>query len=633
MGRLSSSGDLANRDGRRLRFSGQDVRLGELTPLSGAMDVDGKLVGDAWSGQAKSDEISWNNRSLGSLSLSARQEGEQLLVSGQLFAGAGLKMSVGMVEGLPYSADVSLAVKELALGSALGESLLVSASGKAVSQGRLSDWGASRGNVQLSSLSLSRKDFQVDSAGPFALSFDAGRLSMDAVTFKGPNTQLSMQGWLGPKALDVKVRGSADVRLLESFAPSLQRTAGRVDLSATATGPLPEISLFGSAALKDVRFLVRDHPLTVRQLSGDVEFSEARLLVRNGQGILNDGRFEIAGDLRLDRFEPQAVNLSAQFRDVAYRLSDELPLTASGQLALKGPVSSLELGGEVNVQKLRYEKPFSLDSLMRGGQVPRFSRAAEAPQKEWVKLDVGVTLGDVKVENNLAQAKLMGKLRLVGTNARMGVLGTLESGPGSQAFFRNNRFTIGHGLVQFTDRNSIQAGFDIQAETQVREYLVRLHAYGEVQKPKFTLTSQPELSENDILSLLTLGMTSKDKVSSAQASAGLAAEALFAASGLDRQFQRFLPKNPVLRDFSFNIGTSYNDATGVVEPAAQLESKFLTEQLRLQMARPVSGKGTRAKAEYRFDNGLSAQAQWDNEHTDASFGNLGMDLKLRWEVE
>ena len=72
----------------------------------------------------------------------------------------------------------------------------------------------------------------------------------------------------------------------------------------------------------------------------------------------------------------------------------------------------------------------------------------------------------------------------------------------------------------------------------------------------------------------------------------------------------------------------------MVEPTAQLESKFLTERLKLEMTQPVlSGRGTRAQAVYRFHDRLSAQAQWDNEHSDYSFGNLGLLLKLKWEVE
>ena len=65
----------------------------------------------------------------------------------------------------------------------------------------------------------------------------------------------------------------------------------------------------------------------------------------------------------------------------------------------------------------------------------------------------------------------------------------------------------------------------------------------------------------------------------------------------------------------------------------QLESKFLTDQLKLGLSQPVSGKGTRAHAEYRFDDRVSAQIQWDNVYNDVPIGNLGVDLKLRWEVE
>jgi translocation and assembly module TamB len=97
--------------------------------------------------------------------------------------------------------------------------------------------------------------------------------------------------------------------------------------------------------------------------------------------------------------------------------------------------------------------------------------------------------------------------------------------------------------------------------------------------------------------------------------------------------QRMLPSNSVLRDTAFRIATQYNDFSGLVEPTAQLESKFLVEQLKLSLSQPVSGKGTRAQAEYRFDNRLSAQAQWDNAYSDIPIGNLGIDLKLRWEVE
>jgi translocation and assembly module TamB len=129
---------------------------------------------------------------------------------------------------------------------------------------------------------------------------------------------------------------------------------------------------------------------------------------------------------------------------------------------------------------------------------------------------------------------------------------------------------------------------------------------------------------------------STDRDTAASASAALAAEAFFNMSGLDRQVKRFLPDNSLLKDMSLQISTTYNDATQLAEPTARLESKFLTEQLKIGLSQPVSGRGTRARAEYRFDNRLSAQLQWDNEHPDAALGtlgNLGLELKLGWESE
>ncbi len=64
----------------------------------------------------------------------------------------------------------------------------------------------------------------------------------------------------------------------------------------------------------------------------------------------------------------------------------------------------------------------------------------------------------------------------------------------------------------------------------------------------------------------------------------------------------------------------------------QLESKFLTDQLKLGLSQPVSGRA-RVPAEYRFDDCVSAQIQWDNVYNDVPIGNLGVDSKLRWNVE
>jgi translocation and assembly module TamB len=425
-----------------------------------------------------------------------------------------------------------------------------------------------------------------------------------------------------------------DMRLAESFIPAVEHSAGRVEIGASIKGTFEDPLLVGSADVKDARLTLKGQPIAMRAVSGHVEFSEARVLLQEVRGILNEGRAELRGDFILEKRSLKHFELGMQLDEVAYRPVEDLPLVVSGELLLYGKPNAVVLSGDLDILKLRYEKDFELGSLLQTVRRGRFGEGGGERPYAWLSFDVKVrATGDVRVDNNLAKAKLLGNLRLTGNNLEPGLLGTVEAAAGSQAFFRGNEFNVTQGLLEFREKNSVDALFDIHAETQVREHLIRLHAFGRPNDPKVLLTSEPELSESDILSLLTLGVTSRDRSNTAQTSAGLAAEALLNVSGLDRQLQRFLPKNAVIRDLSFHLSTTYNSASGVVEPTAQFESKFLTEQLTLGMTQPVLGRGTRANAEYRFDNRLSAQAQWDNENNVSSLGNLGLDLKFRWEWE
>ena len=64
-----------------------------------------------------------------------------------------------------------------------------------------------------------------------------------------------------------------------------------------------------------------------------------------------------------------------------------------------------------------------------------------------------------------------------------------------------------------------------------------------------------------------------------------------------------------------------------------IQSLLDTDLYKFTMMQVVLHHFPAAQAEYRFDNRLSAQAQWDNAYSDIPIGNLGIDLKLRWEVE
>ncbi|QRN99718.1 translocation/assembly module TamB [Archangium violaceum] len=629
------------------RFGGDNLSLAELVGpeserlgVSGLLEMEGTVSGNTdlpvTRARVWGPKVTFAKRDLGNMGLEALLSGRDLQVAGRPSRDTSGILFMRVKEPYPFDAAVTLELPEirpLLPTNAFTQDLSGSVKAVVKAQGALLDAQALQMSATVERLTLSRGQLSGANDGPIALSFTQGRLEVPSFIFRGPETELSAQGWVGFDAMELYLRGSMDLRLLESLSPMLVRTGGRLELNAVANGSPRKPSLVGTLHLLDAKLSLRDQPVSARGLNGRVEFTTQRILVEEMQGTLNEGRVQIGGQVALNEFQPAELQVNVSLTDVATRFHEDLPFNTTGQLWLTGHPDALRLGGALDIRNLRYRRGLELDDILK-----RLSRRTVLPTpaekpREYLTLDIGVHLGDVRVDNNLARARLIGSLRVTGTNARLGVLGTVETAESSQAFFRNNQFTVTRGQIEFQDRYGIDPVFDLRAQSQVREYQVKLHAFGRPAAPQVLLTSEPALPEGDLVSLLTLGLTSTDKETAASASAGLAAEAFFNMSGLDRQVQRFIPNNPVLKDLSLQISTTYNDATQQAEPTARLESKFLTERLKIGLTQPVSGRGTRARAEYHFDNRLSLQGQWDNEHSETALGNPGIELKLSWESQ
>jgi len=672
VGRISGEGTFDFEGPLSFRFRGEDLSLLEMVGpklarqmgARGKLQLSGKVVGDrevpVVEGYLTAPQVYFADQPLGTMNLNARIQGRELHVWGRPFDDASGSLKMTLRAPIPYQLRLSLSLPEirpLLPDTAISQGLSGSLSGTINAQGEVKTKDSDVVQAVVEQFALSRGDFSGQSSAPINVSYQRGRWAVDGLSFVGPDTQLTAGGWMGPDALDVRAQGAADMRLLASFVPGLERTGGLVEMSVQANGPLSSPAVLGSARVRDVRFTVRDAPFQLRSLSGDIEFSERQARIEDMDGVLNDGRVALAGYVEMERFLPRrggcrrreengstreipCLHLQVTMDEMAMRPLEDLPFNTSGTLEVYGDPDSLVLAGALSVDKLRYERPMDLEAFLKDFARTR-ERLVQSSQsdrrKEWLKFNVGVDLQDVRLENNLARARFVGKVTLTGTNARPGLLGTVEAAEGSQLFFRQNRFDISEMIIELKDRYSMDAVFDVHAQSQVREYLVRLHAFGHPNEPKVILTSEPQLAEADVLSLLTLGVTSRDKSQSTgvETASYLAAEALYNASGLDREVQRFLPRNSQLvKDLSFHFSTSYNDVLHQMEPAAQIESRILSDDLKLELTRPFSGRGTRARAEYRLLDGVLVQGQWDNENsTSGDLGNFGVDLKLHWEVK
>ncbi|HUK66367.1 MAG TPA: translocation/assembly module TamB domain-containing protein [Anaeromyxobacteraceae bacterium] len=510
--------------------------------------------------------------------------------------------------------------------------------GVATAKGAFTDLNSAHGELRLSELSVGYGEFQVEQAAPVVLAFEGRRLFVRELSLRGANTQFTLEGSREPSgALALDARGALDLRLLAGALPDIGDPRGQLVVEAHVSGTASEPILIGSGRLREAGFQMKGMPVVLRGLGGELSFSQNRVLFDRLEADVNAGRATFSGEVELKRLAPSKVRVEALLDEVPVRLPEWLPSILSGRLEASGGVEAMVLSGKLHVLRARYTEPIDLERRLL--QVPGKKPVPKPYNRtgDWLALDLALVVdGDVRIENDLVRGDVAGELTVTGTLASVGLLGTLTLRDGGRATFRGNEFVLKHAVMDFTDRHRLRVDLDVHGDAQVNDYQIMAHLFGPFEDPTLQLTSQPVLSQRDIVTLLSFGYTTRDTAAAGGTSGvatAAAAQALFSASGLDDQVKRFVPRGRFVRDFSVRITSAYSEASGQVEPRAEFESKFLEDRFRLRYQAPLANaRGQHAEAEMRLSPHTSLQYQWDNENPDVSSGgDHGVDLKLRWE--
>ncbi len=688
LGRRLGKGKLIIRamDGERIELEQLDLAgpLGRISlhghllldrSLDFRLDASNLLLQELWNPPIRNSKINTSNKfAEGNLSIQAHFWGNPNRPQGEGVVSA-KGISIGGSNLGEGKFSVSLANSTLALRGSLGKDLLldgrlvleadnpfalgISANtaslekyinwipgfhgeleGELMATGVLSHWKKMRGDIWISRLAVGNGEFLARNDAPVEVSFQENAWEVKSLALQGPNsTTLVANGIKRANGLiDASLVGSFDVRLLESFFPWLKQSGGTVSINASFSGSIQKPTVVGTAQLEDGRFLIQEIPLSARDVTGLLEFSQNRIFITQWKGIVNRGEALASGTVEMVNFSPHRIDISALLKDVHHSINQFQPVF-SGTLNLQGNVPRLFLSGQLTLSRFRYSKDIDLDTVLFSERSRPLEARKYEKKDEFLQYDLKVNIpggGIAKIDNNVSKISFRGDLNVVGSNAHPGLIGELVAEKESKVFFRGNEFQITHATMDFHEENRVAAVVDVSAAGQIRDYRLTVHAFGPVEKLQVELQSEPEIPRADIVALLTLGGISRDYGEQlAGGGAGFASEFLFSAVGFDKQLKKFVPKNKIFRDFKASVSTQYSDSGGGVEPIVRLESRLFTDAFRLRLSRPmISGKGSKAQAEYRFNERTSAQAEWDVGSSDnSSLGDFGLDLKYRWELE
>lgn len=461
-----------------------------------------------------------------------------------------------------------------------------------------------------------------------------------------------------------------DLSQLSRDVASLEDVEGRVEAKLSVTGPVDGLRYTGHASLRNGAFAVKGFPLDVDDMDVDVRIAGGDIRITRATAKVGGGTIQATGRVPVRGLSLGTATADITARGIRVPIADGIDLTADGDLEATyrgadtaGEGQNLpELNGTISLTNFSYTRPIvmSVDLDQLTGGKKRTEVEAYDPANDAIRFNVNVVSPRaLRFENNLVQMKLVVSdpgLTLSGTNQRFGARGRLKILPDSKIQIRAHEFDVTEGSVYFDDLTKMAPRVEARAETEYRRYAssaaaepdasaggdpagsttsgywrIVLHAHGDAENLELDMTSDPPLAQEDILLLLTVGMTRAEVDRSLASSLGesVGLEALSTLTGADRAISDAVP---LIDHFSF--GSNYSSRSGRTEPNVTI-GKRLTEDVRANVTTTLTESDVASSLEWRLRKGVSVEGSYDNTNDANSegIGNIGADLRWRLEFE
>jgi translocation and assembly module TamB len=544
-----------------------------------------------------------------------------------------------------------------------------------------------RGKLALQSFLLEYRGAKLASSAPTELALGAGQLDIPRTTLRataqgGHQGSFDLSGRVldlgGTPELDLSMRLlPIELSGLAGLVPNADHLEGQFRGQLAVTGSLAAPEYHGGFELTDGALQFRSSAYALSELDVKLGVRPGELVIEHGAFAFGGGRVVFNGGAPLRGSEIGEFRAFINAQDVTLPLAQGVHATLDADLRAVWQPSSGELLEKKNLPRLmgnvvlssfEYSRPVrmsaNISDLAQRGRRTEFD--SYQPEGDFVAFDLNVrSPRPLKLSNNLIDAQLSveeGSLQLAGTNQRFGARGALRIEPGGRIHLRQNEFEIQQGQVRFDDPTRIAPLVDVTAVTDYRRYAsgleatpaaaatsasssnstsgqwrVTMHAHGDAETLRVDLSSQPELSQDDIFLLLTFGLTRAEldqaylsQSQSASLGESVALEALGTLTGADKAVTEAIP---VIDEFRF--GSAYSSRAGRTEPTITI-GKRLSERIRAFVTSGITeSREVRSNVEVKINNKVSVQGSYDNVNdiSSSSLGNLGADIRWRLDFE
>jgi translocation and assembly module TamB len=578
--------------------------------------------------------------------------------------------NIGLVEGAPSNLMAQLRNWDLTdLVSAFSKSLRAeSYTANLNGEIRLKSPGPRlekpTGELTITDFLLRTDQTQLKNNGPMRVFFEGESFRSENFEVRGDDAFIRLKTPRSPgSALLATVEGQLDARIFSIATPFFDDLRGKLTLTMNWAGRLPHPTWTGQVNLQNGLVRAKGFPHALEDLSADVALDSKKIGLTSVRGRLGGGSITATGQVVLDEPRALPIAIQGQFIDSMFEVPPGFVTRGSGSFEVKGRglPYTLQLNYDIMTGRVdkeikptvKNEKQVKPSAFLPKSLVARSTSSLNFDFDINLPQDLPVRLRVTRLDAN---AKINGRLRVLGPPEAPLLNGRLKVQKGSLITFRDNIFEVQSGYVEYQNSPPENPNLNITAESRVRtsvgsedqrEFDVLLRVLGPVQDPQVLVSSQPPLSEPELLSLLTLGFitqpdnTEAERLGRAQAdgiantSYQLGSAFLNEQLGLNREIGKRFGV-----DFDFSSAFNSQEQAAVHTFTAR---KQWTPKFGMSASRSV-GKTQRSnvRAEYRLNNNFSMMLKYDGlEQSGASDGAVieedanvfGLDLEYRMDFK
>jgi translocation and assembly module TamB len=380
----------------------------------------------------------------------------------------------------------------------------------------LGSLGVRRFFLDIEQLNLKKGDINLSINPRFnSIEVDEGFIKKWDLRFKDGNEFFESKGRnISNGVIAIDQRFAIKASSLEIATDYIDRASGVIKGSNT-------IILDKKITIKDFNLSGDDQSLKIKNLPGFITNLNYTILkkgetfeISRMNGKYGEGDFKVGGKVYFDDLYPQ-VNLDYRIDRAMIPLFKRSSVLVSSVGSLTGTDLPYKLNGKISFMHGEFlDDPAD---FMGGTKVSLDEYKKYLPEKDIfgkkgiLELNVSFdTVNPLVVKNNLAEVYIKGSGQASGNITSPELNTRLDIIPNVSKFkFKGHDFVLNQGYVEIQDRGKNRiSDLKFTGLARISEYDMRLDLSGSITKVNIDLSSEPALSKEDLLSLLTLGVTS-----------------------------------------------------------------------------------------------------------------------------